>query len=205
MSTADAKVAIVASPLARRSWLAAHGLIGLALGWVLLSWGGVLVVVGSTVVPTWAAAPALLLAGTAVRLGLRASRVPTPSPEGRWRWSLPTVTACAWVLVPLTAVANGFGGPTYVVVEPAGSGGCRAVVAESSFFLTGSGTVHVAGRWGPFAPEVGSYSTDDGFQPVSTGSYSVTWDSGSGGLLKVDGTLPGGDPAGGSGLFAFDC
>lgn len=205
VSTPGPELAAVASPWARRSWAAVYALLALALVWVLLSWAGVLVVVRSTVVPVWAAAPALLLAGTAVRVGLGAFRVSRPALQGWWRWLLPTVTACAWVLVPLTAAANGFGGPSYVVAEPAGSGGCRAVVAESSFLFAGSGTVHVAGGWGPFAPQVGSYRTDDGFRPVSTGSYSVSWDDRFGGLLSVGATLPGSSGGEGSGFFTFDC
>lgn len=206
VSTPDPELAAAAAPWARRSWAGAYALLALALVWVVLSWAGVVVVVGSIVVPIWAAAPALLLAGTAARMGLGVFRVQRPAPEGWWRWALPTVTAGAWVLVPLTAAANGFGGPSYVVVEPAGSGGCRAVVAESSFLFAGSGTVHVAGGWGPFAPQVGRYTTDDGFRPVSTGFFSVSWDDQFGGLLSVAGALPGGsDGEGGSGLFDFDC
>lgn len=205
MSAPDPGRVGVASPWARRTWVAAYAFLSLALVWVLLSWVGVLVVVGSTVVPVWAAGPVLLLTWAIVRMGLSVLRVPGPSPDSWWRWLLPTATACAWVLVPLTAAVSGFGGTSYVVVEPAGSGGCRAVVAESSFFLTGWGTVHVAGGWGPFAPQVGSYRTDDGFLPVSTGSYGVSWDDRFGGLLNVGGTLPDADPDRGSGLVVFDC
>lgn len=169
-------------------------LFALALVWVVLSWAGVLVVVGSTVIPVWAAAPALVLAGTAARVGLGAYRAPRPGPECWWRWALPAGTAAAWVLVPLTAAVDGFGGPSYVVTEPAGSGGCRAVVVETSFLFAGSGTVHVVGGWGPFAPQVSRYATDDGFRPMTTGSYSVSWDHQlESGSLSISGAFSGGD------------
>lgn len=205
VSTPEAELAAAAPPWVRRSWVAAYALLALTLVWVLLSWAGVLVVVESTVIPIWVAAPALLLAGTAARVGLGALRVPRPARQSWWRWVPPTVTAAAWVLVPLTAASNVIGGPSYVVVEPAGSGGCRAIVVESAFLFTGSGTVHVAGGWGPFAPQVGSYRTDDGLQPVSTGSYSVSWDDRSGGLLSVSGALSDGPGGESPGLVYFNC
>ncbi len=190
-------------PWAHRSWVAAYAVLALALIWVFLSWAGVLVVVGSTVLPVWAAAPALVVAGTAIRLGLVVFRVPRPAWQGSWRWALPAVTATAWLLVPVTAVVQGVGQQAFTVAEPAGSGGCRAVVAEGGFLFAGSGSVHVAGGWGPFAPQVGSYTTDDGLMPVSTGSYGVSWDDQSGGLLSVGGVVYGDGDGGGS--FTFGC
>lgn len=195
----------MASWWARRAWAAAHVLLASALVGVWLSWSGVLIVVGTTVVPFWAVALVLLLGWTALRLGLGAFQVSRPSLATGWRLLLSTMTASTCLLVPLTAVASGFTGPSYVVVEPAGPGGCRVVVAEGSYFKIGSGTVHVAGGWGPFAPRVGSYSTDEGVRPVSTGSYSVSWNGRSGGFLTVDGPLLAGAGDSGAGLFAFEC
>lgn len=113
---------------AHRSWAAVCSLFAFALVWVVLSWAGVLVVVASFVVPVWAAAPALVVAGTAARVGLGAFRTPGPARQGWCRRALPAVTTTAWVLVSLTAAFDRLGGPSYVVAEPAGSGGCRAVV-----------------------------------------------------------------------------
>lgn len=54
--------------------------------------------------------------------------------------------------------------------------------------------MHVAGGRGPFAPQVSRYVTDDGFRPMTTGSYSASWnhqlESGS---LTVSRAFSGGD------------
>ncbi|MGB3763584.1 MAG: hypothetical protein WA966_10195 [Ornithinimicrobium sp.] len=202
MSAADSGVAVPPSPAGRRSWNAAHGLVCVTAASVVLSWAGVLVVVGSTVVPIWVLLPALLAACTVQRVGLRAFRVPRPPRGTRWRRLLPTVTVCAWVLGPPTAALDWVGSPTYTFLEPPGSDGCRAVVVEKVGFLSGSGTVHVLGGWGPFAPRVGGYDTDEGELPVVSGAYEVSWDDGPGGQLAVFGSTLG---QGVSNYFDFDC
>jgi len=170
-------------------WTAAYLVTVLALVVMLLYRAGILIVVGSHVLSTWAAAPALLVAGTGARMVLRLCRVPRPSLRRSWRWALLLITECAWLLVPLSAAFEFFGSPSYTVARPAPSAGCRVVVVETSFLFSGGGTVYVAGGWSPFARRIGSYQTDDGARPVRNGQYDVTWDKdeeGSGHLSIYD-------------------
>ena len=78
-------------------------------------------------------------------------------------------------------------GSDAVVLDPASAGGCRVVVEEHSFLMSGSGTVFVLPADDLVARRVSRYTTDDGYRPVEAGSYSLTW-SGERGYLEVSGT-----------------
>lgn len=168
----------------RSVWLAAYLLTASSTVVLLLSWPGILIVVGSHVVSTWAAAPALLAVGTAARLVLSRARIPRPSLPHWWRGALMASTWCAWMLVPLGAAWQLVGSPSYTVARHRGAVECRVVVVESSFLFAGAGTVYVAGGWSPFAQRVGSYITDDGARPVRDDGLDVTWGDANGGRVS---------------------
>ena len=191
---------------ARSAWVAAYLLTVLALVLILLSWAGVLVVVGLHVVSTWAAAPVLLVAGTGARVVLSLRTVPRPSLRSGWRRALLVSTSCAWVLVPPTAAWQLLGSPSYTVAQHAGSDRCRVVVVETSFLFAAGGTVYVAGGWSPFARRAGSYQTDDGARPVRDSGLDVTWGEGEGEVeVEGEGDRLSGHLAIDGGELSFDC
>ena len=144
--------------------------VGGAFG-LLLVWGGL-------VVPGWAISAGLLLmaAGLALVRALlvhRARRDPGRSGRparrlGR-RWGLLAVGAGSVSAV----LALGDLGATYTVLPPAGSSDCRAVVREHSFLFAGSGDLYAVGPVGLGRP-VSSWTADDGYEPVASGTYEFS-------------------------------
>ena len=160
------------SPLERRlghavrACLVGAGVAAVGGGFgLLLLWGGV-------VMPGWAISASLLLvtAGLALvraLLGHRARRGP------RWprrRWGLLAVATG----VVSGILALGDLGATYTVLPSSGPGTCRAVVREHSFLFAGSGDLYVVGPTGLGRP-VSSWTADDGYEPVASGTYDFGW------------------------------
>ena len=66
------------------------------------------------------------------------------------------------------------GTTSWVLLDPTGPTGCRAVVEESSFLMAGSGRVGTVGRLGLLDLQ-SDVTTDDGGTPASDGGYRVGW------------------------------
>ncbi|WP_323095425.1 hypothetical protein [Intrasporangium sp. YIM S08009] len=174
------------------------GLLALALVVVVPSvvWHQVLVVGGWVTDPA-DAAPGLFVAGVLVGLtglvvsGIDRHRRRTAGEAVPGRPSGGRVTAVVLLVVTAGVVAGvdwlfSYGSDA-VVLEPASAGGCRVVVEERSFLMSGGGTVFVLPAGDLVARRVGRYTTDDGYLPVEAGSYSLTW-SGESGYLEVSGS-----------------
>jgi hypothetical protein len=158
---------------------------------VAAGWSGLLLMVGGRVVPGWALGGALLVVSSATGLFRRRVRGSAPGPDGadripRWaRTLLTVVTALGSALGALNDLSA-----TYHVLTPDGPGGCRAVARETSFLFAGSGEVYEVGPVG-IGRRVGSWTADDGYRPIASGTYELTWGT-DGGVLNVSGR--GGDP-----------
>ncbi|WP_406197940.1 hypothetical protein OG920_24620 [Streptomyces europaeiscabiei] len=90
----------------------------------------------------------------------------------------------------------------YHVLRPPGPGGCTAVVRETSFLVIGSGEAYAVGRTGLALGESGSWTVDDGYRPIDTGTYELAWGR-NGGLLQISGTST--DPVLHGGPVDVDC
>ncbi|MCX4993095.1 MULTISPECIES: hypothetical protein [unclassified Streptomyces] len=90
----------------------------------------------------------------------------------------------------------------YLVLRPAGPGGCTVVVRETSFLVIGNGEAYAVGRSGLALGESGSWTVDDGYRPVGAGAYELDWGR-DGGLLRVSGTST--DPVTAGGSADIDC
>ena len=188
------------------------GLFALTLVVVLpsLTWPQVLVL-GARVTDPGDAAPWLfvggLLVGTAGVVMSVVERHRRPGVrEPRRRGSGAGRAVAIAMLVVTAGVVAGLGwlfshDTDAMVLEPPSAGGCRVVVQEHSLLMSGSGTVFVLPAHDLVARRVSRYSTDDGYRPVASGSYSLTW-TGEQGLLEVSGS--GSDPVW-PGLHEIDC
>lgn len=84
---------------------------------------------------------------------------------------------------------------SYTVLDPAGPDGCRVVVQESAFLMSGRGTIGLVGRNGGPVRMVADYSVDDGATPVRHGNYSLEWGSDGIASLTIADTYDGpGEP-----------
>ncbi|TLM80859.1 hypothetical protein [Pseudarthrobacter sp. NamE5] len=92
-------------------------------------------------------------------------------------------------LVGVCSVIGGVGdlGATYTVLRPQGPGFCQAAVREHSFLFAGGGELYAVG-FGGFGMPVSSWTADDGYQPVASGTYEFTWDN-EVALLMVHGSV----------------
>lgn len=141
------------------------------------------IVLGSFVPRYWQLAGALTAAGIAAlavgsclrMVGEEGGRL---SPRGVLRRSgvvlatLAVVLVAAAALVPISLAAAT---TSYHVLTPSGPDGCRIVVAEDTFLLLGSGRIFVLGAGSLQAREVGRFDTDDGYRPISLGTYRLSW------------------------------
>ncbi|MFJ2262548.1 hypothetical protein ACIOKD_30270 [Streptomyces sp. NPDC087844] len=100
------------------------------------------------------------------------------------------------------ALGDLFLGAEYRVLRPTGPGGCTAVVRETSFLMSGGGEAYAVGRTGLALGESGSWTVDDGYRPVASGTYALDWGRG-GGLLQISGTST--DPVISGGSADIDC
>jgi hypothetical protein len=58
------------------------------------------------------------------------------------------------------------------VIDPASSGGCRVAVLQDLW----GGTVAVLPPGASRPDAVGVYGSDDGYEPITRGTYALTWD-----------------------------
>ncbi|WP_104089882.1 hypothetical protein [Arthrobacter sp. GMC3] len=166
---------------------------------------GLLLVWGGRVMPAWAVGATLLLVSlllTVARSIIRKQRnraTGEGSPRRRSGW---------WTaLAVVTAICAGFIGfrdlafdASYQVLQPSGPGFCQAVAREDSFLFSGGGELYKVGFGGIGMP-VSSWTADDGYRPIESGSYDFKWTS-DGALLSVYGS--GVDPVWPE-LHDFDC
>ncbi|GGS58869.1 hypothetical protein AB0E75_16445 [Streptomyces griseoviridis] len=174
--------------------------VGLAL---LVSWGGFLVLVAGRVVPGWGMGAGFVLGGLLLlRLGAVASRAGSREGVRRVpRWALVTAAGVGGAGVLFAAAGDLLNEAEYYVLEPAGPGGCRVVVRETSFLVIGNGEAYRTG-FGGLGWRVGGWTVDDGYRPIRAGTYELTWGYG-GGVLSVGGT--GTDPVVRSDLPLINC
>jgi hypothetical protein len=146
-------------------------LIAGSAGFVLV-WAGV-------AVPGWSVSAALLAVAVVlamvralvVRRCVRSSGA-TGAPRRRAPWRI-LATAVVVVLASAGLVADL--SATYTVLTPAGPGACRLAAREHSFLFAGGGEVYAVGAAG-LGRSVGSWTADDGGQPVASGRYELEWD-----------------------------
>ncbi len=140
------------------------------------------VVAGDLVVqPTYAGAALAVLGSVAAAagslVGSRAEDLGARPRSRRWyvRWPVNVLKAVALVAAWCTAVVTFWFGTLSSdlrVIDPASAGGCRVAVLQDLW----GGTVAVLPP-GALRPEVvGSYSSNDGYEPITHGTYALTWD-----------------------------
>ncbi|MEV0095340.1 hypothetical protein [Streptomyces sp. NPDC050738] len=189
-----------------------HAFLGIALSALLLaavaSWSDLLLIVAGQVIPGWAASAALLLTVlTFKRVHTALYRTPTTLAPPHRRSALPRLVP--GLLAAAAALGVAFGGASdllgdanYLVLQPAGPGGCTAVVRETSFLVIGDGEVYAVGRTGIAWGKSGSWRVDDGYRPVAAGTYTLHW-HGSDGTFRPGGTST--DPVLDSDIATLDC
>ncbi|MFJ6314285.1 hypothetical protein [Pseudarthrobacter oxydans] len=163
---------------------------------------GFLLVWGPLVVPGWALGASLLVLSLALAV-VRAFLLRRNAASGEQRSA--RRRSPLWVGIATVAgvcsVIGGVGdlGATYTVLRPPGPGFCQAAVREHSFLFAGGGELYAVGLGG-FGRPVSSWTVDDGYQPIASGSYDFTWEA-EGALLTVHGGIDPVWPA----LHDFDC
>ncbi|MBN0048431.1 hypothetical protein JS756_30885 [Streptomyces actuosus] len=185
----------------------AAGVGGLALA-ALASWSSLLLVVQGRVIPGWGVSAVLLALSLALRRAL--TRAHRPTDASRLRQKPTTWVRAGNRLLIVTAVLGTAWGAVddlvsdaeYLVLRPAGPGGCTAVVRETSFLVIGQGEVYAVGRTGLALGRSGSWTIDDGHRPVRAGTYTLGWGR-DGGRLRIIGT--GTDPVVQGGSADIDC
>lgn len=183
----------------RKLAVAALATAGLLL---IASWSGLIIVLDTVVVPHWALPIGpLFLAGALAGTGRR-HRQAEPSV-----WMLPSwLTIVLAVLVvtgsALTVGAATMSGADNRVLEPPGPDGCRAVVRETSYFMSGGGDVYSVTPFG-VGWRTGSWRSDDGYRPIAAGTYQLSWGTDGNGLLVLQGGQ--GDPIIGESMFEVRC
>lgn len=157
---------------------------------LVLGWCGLILVLGEFVLPPWVVG--VVLSVVSVILGLVHRRLIVGEDDRRtasggrrevpmWRGVTPlTVGGCVVAFLGDAAF-----GASYSVLEPAASGGCRAVTRESSFFMAGGGQVYSVHPMG-VGWRTGSWTADDGIRPIDNEQYEMSWGP-VGGALRVHG------------------
>lgn len=143
--------------------------------------GGHTVLVLGGYVARWSHAETLLVLLGLGAWGASALARREPAPDGRGaarRWAvglgvtgLALVAVAGWGLVALLD-----SGTSYHLLDPASAQGCRVVVAEHSVLMMGSGTVYALEPGQTVASPVDSFTADDGYTPISHGTYTFGWD-----------------------------
>jgi hypothetical protein len=159
----------------------------LAAAAALAHLAALLLLFGETVLTLWTVSGVLLMASVTLRLvsirAARGSAMPTPAVHVRLLRNIVTLG------VFLVCLGGAFSdmGSSYRVLDPPAANGCRAVVREHSFLFAGSGAVYAV-RFGGIGSRTSSWTTDDGYEPVARGSYTLSWD-GSDGVLNLFGGI----------------
>ena len=172
------------APLLRR---AAACCLLLAAVTALANLGGLVLVIAGGVLPGWAVSAMLLV--TSLALLLISRRAAGGAGRTRRNALISLVHRLAVFGVGLSSLTGALGdlSATYHVLEPVGPNGCRAVAREYSFLFAGSGQVYAVDPTG-VGTRVSSWTTDDGYEPIADGSYTLRWDSG-GGILRLMGGI----------------
>lgn len=182
---------------------AAAGTGSLALV-AVASWSGLLLVVRGRVVPGWGVSATLLV--VALLLCRALTRAGTAGLPRTWakgtRLGNRLLIGAAVLGIVGGALSDLLWSARYQVLNPAGPGGCTAVVRETSFLMAGAGEAYAVGRTGLALGSAGSWTTDDGHRPVAAGDYELIWDR-TVGVLRVDGTAT--DPILDGGATAIAC
>ena len=147
---------------------------------------GLVLVWGALVVPGWAVSAVLLgislaLVGARALLRTRRARHAGAQEPASPRSARRTAAWAAGAAV--VALVSGLGfvadrPATYTVLGAAAPGSCQVAVRESSFLFAGAGEVYAVGAGG-LGRAVGSWTADDGYQPVASGTYELEWEDGS--------------------------
>lgn len=150
---------------------------------------GLLLVIGGTVLAFWAVSGIMLAVSVVLRVvSWRAARRTAAPPIAARVRLLRSILSCGVVLVCMGAAFVDLSA-SYRLLEPPGRNGCRAVVREHSFLFAGGGTVYGVG-FGGIGTRASSWTTDDGYEPVADGSYTLRWDGDTGVLSLVGGVDP---------------
>lgn len=151
--------------------------------------GALLLVMGGSVLTFWAISGILLAASVMLRLvagrAVRGAALP-PLPVHFRLWR--SLVASAVCLICLGGAFSDLGA-SYRVLNPPAANGCRAVVREFSFLFAGSGDVYTV-KFGGIGLRASSWTTDDGYEPVARGSYTLDWDENTGVLNLLGGIDP---------------
>ncbi|MBC3763586.1 hypothetical protein ACUN7V_16305 [Quadrisphaera oryzae] len=157
-----------------------------ALAWWTRDWVEPVVIAG--VVPRrWHAVGAAVLIGFGLLVCAALVRAVSDDrlPEAPRRPLLRRIAAGAVTTLAVLASATGLAVvslsdavTTFHVLAPASDSGCRVVVAENSSLLLGSGRVYMLPSGAHRPRLLASYGADDGYRPISAGTYSLRWDAG---------------------------
>ncbi|MFD7027843.1 hypothetical protein ACFWAR_07410 [Streptomyces sp. NPDC059917] len=152
---------------------------------VAAGWSTILLVVLGHVVPGWAVSAFLLALSPALARALAVRHRATVDRAAPWWAPLPRFVRV--LLTVAAAVGSALGalddlGADYHVLRPTGPHGCTVVVRETSFLVAGSGEAYAVGPTGFAWRSSASWTTDDGYRPIATGTYDLNW-------TRDDGTL----------------
>ncbi|GLY17237.1 hypothetical protein LWF15_32435 [Kineosporia rhizophila] len=185
-------------------WLAAAACaIASFFFWLADVLGGLLVVLGGTVLPGRVPVQALAFGGLALgALGVGRRRWPgarrvvtsgkpvlskldktVPAPVRK------LLVICALLLSVLVQGAHLLYASNTTELTPAAPRGCLIVAGESTFLRAGGGSIYQAGgSWG-LAREIATFATDNGAQPFAAGAYRLAWDGEVGRLDQLEGVV----------------
>ncbi|MET7285582.1 hypothetical protein [Streptomyces sp. NPDC005573] len=162
----------------------------------VLAWSDYVLVVFGRVVPGWVPAGVALLTAAVLLRGRLFPDPPARRPPGAGPFRLRPVAGLAGavliLLIGLGVLIEALDdlGADYYVQGPYGPDGCRVVVRETSFLMSGRGDVYAAGFTG-FGAHVGDWTADDGYRPWASGTYDLHWGPDGGSLLiEGDATDP---------------
>lgn len=168
-----------------------------------MGWAGFLFVLGQQAVPGWAVGGVLFLAAMVLL------KVDSPRRRSmtfrdrdrriRWPWFV-TLPAVVSVISSGLGALGDVSSAKYHVLSPANSDGCRVAVREVSFLFAGSGAVYAVNAAG-IGWKTGSWTADDGYEPVNSGNYELKWHDDGGGSLILH---TNGDPVW-PGLHEINC
>lgn len=177
----------------RSGWYAGITVGCLALS-AVVAWINMVLVVFGYVIAAWAVSTALLCAAL-ILMRAAAGRPRAMAGAGVTPLRPAWLRVLRGLLAAAAAIGSALGAAgdvssEYHVLQPEGPNGCLAVVRESSFLSAGRGevyTVSTAGPVGIIGWPSGSWTADDGYRPITQGTYELRWGR-SDGTLTVSGS-----------------
>lgn len=166
-------------PLRRGLWWSGCAVLALVALVTVLWEAGDVVVLGDVVPRRWAVTAGLFAVGAALlSASAMVSRGASAAFGGLRRAATGVVTVALLGAASVCCVGVGLVDATsnWAVLQPGSAQGCRVVVEERSFLLLGSGVVHVLPPGERRPRPVASYVADDGYRPVTVGTWSLRWD-----------------------------